>query len=113
MVSADTAMPHLADAYHVPCLTFFTTHRPEWRVRDYPNVRAVHLPVQGLPGALEFARDTGDEAAARLAWFQRGSDLAWVAQEVTRFTVSACRTRPRAGVGPETRTRRVAAPARA
>lgn len=29
LVSTDTAMPHLADAYDLPCLTFFTTH---WRL---------------------------------------------------------------------------------
>jgi len=69
MVSADTAMPHLADAYGVPCLTFFTTHRPEWRTRDYPLARSVRLPVAGLPEALEFARGPEDAAAARAAWF--------------------------------------------
>jgi hypothetical protein len=85
VVSADTAMAHLADAYSVPCLAFFTTHRPEWRVRDYPGARAVHLPVQGVPEALEFARDISDEAAARRAWFQRGRELEWIAPEVERF----------------------------
>lgn len=67
MVSADTAMPHLADAFGVPCLAFFTTHRPEWRVRDYPLCRPIHLPAD-LPAALEFARSPADEAAARAAW---------------------------------------------
>ena len=78
VVSADTAMPHLADAFAVPCLAFFTTHRPEWRVRDYPRVRAMHLPVAGLPDALEFTRGPRDEAAARAAWFPDGPDLGWL-----------------------------------
>jgi hypothetical protein len=85
IVSADTAMVHLADAYSVPCLAFFTTHRPELRVRDYPGVRAVHQPVPGLPEALEFPRDANDEAAARRAWFARGSDLKWLEEEVAGF----------------------------
>jgi Glycosyltransferase family 9 (heptosyltransferase) len=93
VISADTAMMHLADAYSVPCLAFFTTHRPELRVRDYPTVRAVHLGVPGLPEALEFARDAGDAAAARQAWFQRGADLAWIVHEVTRFVDVACPSR--------------------
>ncbi len=79
VVSADTAIPHLADAVGVPCLGFFTTHRPEWRVRDYPLCRAVHLPAPGLPEALEFARGPEDEAAARAAWFPDGGDLSWLA----------------------------------
>jgi hypothetical protein len=78
LVSADTAMPHLADALGVPCLAFFTTHRPEWRVRDYPLCHAVHLPAAGLPAALEFARGPEDAAAARAAWFPQGSDLSWI-----------------------------------
>jgi hypothetical protein len=78
VVSADTAIPHLADAYGVPCLAFFTTHRPEWRVRDYPLCRAVHLPVAGLPDALEFSRGPADVTAARAAWFPDGPDLSWL-----------------------------------
>jgi Glycosyltransferase family 9 (heptosyltransferase) len=78
VVSADTAMPHLADAFGVPCLAFFTTHRPEWRVRDYPRCRAVHLPAAGLPPALEFSRGAGDEAAARAAWFGDGVNFSWL-----------------------------------
>ncbi len=77
VVSADTAMPHLADAYAVTCLAFFTTHRPEWRVRDYPLCRAVHLRT-GLPDALEFSRGPDDVAAARAAWFPEGADLSWL-----------------------------------
>ncbi len=68
LVSADTAMVHLADACSVPTLALFTTHRPEWRVRDYPRCRALHFPVPGLPEALEFARSPADEAAAQAAW---------------------------------------------
>jgi hypothetical protein len=77
VVSADTAMVHLADAFAVPCLAFFTTHRPEWRVRDYPLCRPVHLDA-GLPEALEFVRDAADIAACRAAWFARGADLGWL-----------------------------------
>ncbi len=77
VVSADTAMPHLADAYSVACLAFFTTHRPEWRVRDYKLCRTVHLPT-GLPDALEFSRGPEDVAAARAAWFPDGADLSWL-----------------------------------
>lgn len=68
VVSADTAMVHLADAFAVPCLALFTTHRPEWRMRDYRLCRALHVPVTGLPEALEFARSPADDAAAQAAW---------------------------------------------
>ena len=81
VVSADTAMVHLADAFAVPCLAFFTTHRPEWRVRDYPLCRPVHLP-SGLPEALEFVRDESDVAACRAAWLSRGRDLSWLDAEL-------------------------------
>ena len=68
IVSADTAMVHLADAFAVPTLALFTTHRPHWRVRDYPLCHALHFPPAGLPEALEFARDPADEAAAQASW---------------------------------------------
>lgn len=68
VVSADTAMVHLADAMGVPCLAFFTTHDPAWRVRDYPLCSAVHLHPAGLPPALEFPRSTADVIAAQAAW---------------------------------------------
>ncbi len=68
LVSTDTAMVHLADAFDVPCLAVFTTHRPAWRIRDYPRCSAVHLPVAGLPEALEFARDDSDIEKAAAAW---------------------------------------------
>ena len=61
-------MVHLADACAVPTLALFTTHRPDWRVRDYPLCRPLHFPVVGLPEALEFARSPADEAAAQAAW---------------------------------------------
>ena len=78
VVSTDTGMVHLADAFGVPCLAFFTTHRPEWRVRDYPRCLGVHLPARGLPESLEFARNDADVAAAHAAWFPDGADLAWL-----------------------------------
>ena len=78
VISTDTGIVHLADAFRVPCLAFFTTHRPEWRMRDYPLCRPVYLPPAGLPQALEFARSNADLAAVRAAWFPDGSDLAWL-----------------------------------
>ncbi|MCW3477325.1 glycosyltransferase family 9 protein [Limobrevibacterium gyesilva] len=75
VVAADTAMVHLADAFRVPCLAFFTTHRPEWRVRDYPLCTPVHRPAPGLPPAIEFVRGPDDVAAAQAAW---GPGLAWL-----------------------------------
>jgi hypothetical protein len=72
VVSADTAMVHLADAFSVPCLAFFTTHLPEWRVRDYPLCTPLHLPAAGLPPALEFDRGPADFAAAASAWGRPG-----------------------------------------
>ncbi len=77
VVSTDTAMIHLADAFAVPCLAIFTTHRPEWRVRDYPLCRAIHRPA-GLPDALEFARSPADVAATEAAWFDGGDNLDWL-----------------------------------
>jgi hypothetical protein len=84
VISTDTAMVHLADACGVPCLAFFTTHRPEWRARDYPLCRPVHLPAD-LPEALEFARGPEDVAAAHAAWFTPGADLAWLAPVLDEF----------------------------
>ena len=68
VVSTDTAMVHLADAFSVPCLAFFPTHDPAWRVRDYPHCTPVALEAD-LPRGLEFPRGPGDLAAARAAWF--------------------------------------------
>jgi ADP-heptose:LPS heptosyltransferase len=84
VISTDTAMVHLADALGVPCLAFFTTHRPEWRVRDYPLCRPVHLPAD-VPEALEFARHPGDIRAAHAAWFTPGADLAWLDPVLAAF----------------------------
>lgn len=85
VISTDTAMVHLADAFDRPCLAFFTTHRPEWRVRDYPRCMAVHLPVPGLPESIEFPRGDADLDAARAAWFPEGADLAWVDRALDQF----------------------------
>jgi hypothetical protein len=68
IVSTDTAMVHLADAFDVPCIAVFTTHRPDWRVRDYPACTTIHLPVTGIPDALEFARNDSDIACAVRTW---------------------------------------------
>jgi ADP-heptose:LPS heptosyltransferase len=68
IISTDTAMVHLADAFGVKTLAVFTTHRPDWRVRDYPLCRALHLPVDGLPDSLEFSRGDADLRAAKAAW---------------------------------------------
>jgi hypothetical protein len=100
VVSVDTGMVHLADALGVPCLAFFVTHRPVWRVRDYPLCMPVHLPVPGMPEALEFPRDDADVAASRAAWFEPDADLRWLdaalagamaeATIATRETVGIC-----------------------
>ncbi|WP_407155492.1 glycosyltransferase family 9 protein [Bradyrhizobium sp. STM 3557] len=83
VISTDTAMVHLADAFGVPCLAFFPTHRPEWRVRDYP--RCVAVPLRSaLPPGLEFARGVGDLALARRAWFPNGADLDWLKRVIDR-----------------------------
>ena len=68
IVATDTAIAHLADAWSVKCHVAFTTHRPEWRVRDYPHCSATLLPVQGLPQALEFIRGEDDLRAIAAGW---------------------------------------------
>ncbi|HTH99478.1 MAG TPA: glycosyltransferase family 9 protein [Acidisoma sp.] len=78
VISTDTAMVHLADAFDRPCLALFTTHRPEWRVRDYPLCTPLHLPVPALPESIEFPRSAADLQAARAAWFPEGADLTWL-----------------------------------
>ncbi len=82
IISVDTAMVHLADAFSVPSVAFFTTHRPAWRVRDYPHCQPVYLPPAGLPEALEFSRGPADVAATRAAW---GQDLHWLDEIMSRF----------------------------
>ncbi|MBR0692124.1 glycosyltransferase family 9 protein [Bradyrhizobium lablabi] len=82
VISTDTAMVHLADAFDVPCLAFFPTHRPEWRVRDYPKCRAVMLR-SGLPAGIEFPRGPHDEELAHAGWFPHGDDLGWLADVLT------------------------------
>lgn len=77
MISTDTAMVHLADAFDVPCLAFFPTHLPTWRVRDYPNCVPIALKPT-LPAGTEFARDLRDHALAQTAWFPNGPDLGWL-----------------------------------
>jgi hypothetical protein len=77
VISTDTSMVHLADAFSVPCLAFFPTHRPEWRSRDYPLCRSIFLSAD-LPPALEFSRGAADIAAADAAWLPDGADLGWL-----------------------------------
>ncbi|GAB0114377.1 glycosyltransferase family 9 protein [Acidisoma sp. C75] len=88
IISTDTAILHLADAFDVPCLAFFTTHRPEWRVRDYPRCLPLHLPAPGLPESIEFLRGPEDLAAARAAWFPAGDDLGWLSRALDQFLES-------------------------
>lgn len=78
IVSTDTAIVHLADAFGVPCLALFTTHLPAWRMRDYPLCTAVFRPVLGLPMALEFSRGPDDVAACARAWFDSRGSLGWL-----------------------------------
>jgi glycosyl transferase family 9 (putative heptosyltransferase) len=87
MVSTDTAMVHLADAFDVPCLAFFPTHRPDSRVRDYPRCVSVAL-ASALPMGIEFARDVADYALAHSAWFPHGAEFQWL----ERLIVSALET---------------------
>jgi len=81
VISTDTGMVHLADAFDVPCLAFFPTHRPEWRVRDYPRCVPIALR-SALPQGIEFARGVGDHALARRAWFPNGADLGWLSRVI-------------------------------
>jgi hypothetical protein len=77
VISTDTGMVHLADAFEVPSLAFFPTHFPEWRVRDYPRCVPIALRSE-LPCGLEFARNPHDHAIAQRAWFPDGADLDWL-----------------------------------
>lgn len=85
VISTDTAMVHLADAFDRPCLALFTTHRPEWRVRDYPLCTPYRLPVPTLPESIEFSRSAADIEAARAAWFPDGPKLGWVGRVLDQF----------------------------
>lgn len=77
VISTDTAIVHFADTFDVPCLAFFPTHDPGWRVRDYPHCTPV--PLAGAhPAGLEFVRDADDVGAAHRAWFPHGGDLSWL-----------------------------------
>jgi hypothetical protein len=82
IISTDTAMVHLADAFDVPCLAFFPTHRPEWRVRDYPKCLPITLRST-LPPGIEFSRGLRDEQLAHEAWFPDGDDLSWLVAVLT------------------------------
>ena len=77
VISTDTGMVHLADAFEVPCLAFFPTHHPEWRVRDYPRCVPIALR-SALPPGLEFARGPHDHVIAQRAWFPDGANLDWL-----------------------------------
>jgi glycosyl transferase family 9 (putative heptosyltransferase) len=81
VISTDTGMVHLADAFDVPCLAFFPTHRPEWRVRDYPRCVPIALR-SALPQGIEFARSASDHTLARRAWFPEGADLGWLRRAI-------------------------------
>jgi hypothetical protein len=92
VISADTAMPHLADAYGVPCLALFTTHRPDGRGRADPLSRALRFPPD-LPEALEFARAPADVDAARAAWFAAGADFPWLAPALADLLARGARAK--------------------
>jgi ADP-heptose:LPS heptosyltransferase len=77
VISTDTAIVHFADTFDVPCLAFFPTHDPDWRMRDYPHCTPV--PLAGVqPAGLEFVRSADDLRAAHRAWFTHGRDLSWL-----------------------------------
>lgn len=96
VVTTDTATVHLADAYARPCLAVFTTHRPEWRARDYPLCRALYRPAAGLPPSLEFARGPADEAAAAAAWLD-GGDARWLTDALAAEVAATGGTHARPG----------------
>jgi hypothetical protein len=82
IVSTDTAIPHLADAFGIPCHAVFATHLPEWRVRDYPLCSSTRLPVHGLPEALEFLRSEDDLRAVEAGWRE---GMAALSTDIGRF----------------------------
>jgi hypothetical protein len=91
VISTDTAMVHLADAFDVPCLAFFPTHVPQWRVRDYPRCMPIALQSE-LPCGIEFARGPEDEALAWASWFPSGDDLTWLDEAMLRAGESLIQT---------------------
>jgi hypothetical protein len=90
VISTDTAMVHLADAFDVPCLAFFPTHLPQWRVRDYPRCMPIALQSR-LPPGIEFSRGAGDIAVAELSWFPLGENLSWLDEAIARANESLIR----------------------
>lgn len=98
VVSTDTAMVHLADAFDVPCLAVFTTHRPDRRVRDYPRCDATRVVADGVPDGLEFVRGPGDPAAMARAWDRTLENRCWVEDLIdgflckTNLSTSPCET---------------------
>ena len=93
VISTDTAMIHLAAAFSVPCLAFFPTHRPQWRVRDYPQCLSVALSSR-LPPGIEFARGPGDDALARSSWFPHGDDFGWLDHAIAQALETFDRAEP-------------------
>lgn len=95
VISTDTAMVHLADAFEVPCLAFFPVHSPERRVRDYPRCWPFALS-SALLRDIEFARDDNDFALAEAAWFPDGDNLDWLARTIAEareaLAVEGCRS---------------------
>ncbi len=77
IISTDTAMIHLADAFHIPCAAVFTTHRPEWRVRDYPFCHPIRVTPETIPDGLEFVRGPKDLAAMQSAWMKVAAKPDW------------------------------------
>lgn len=71
LLSTDTAAVHIAAGFDVPTTAFFTTIRPELRVRDYPLCRAVTLDLPSLDGVHATSREQDlsilNDAYARLA----------------------------------------------
>jgi hypothetical protein len=67
----------------VPCLAFFPTHPPQWRVRDYPRCLPIALQSR-LPPGIDFARRPSDDELAQLSWFPHGGDFGWLNRAMAR-----------------------------